>query len=41
MFAFAFICKEDEENFEFVTTHFGKALANNDAPKVVILERNA
>ena len=39
LFAFAFICKEDEENFDFVAIHFNKALANNEAPKVVVLER--
>lgn len=39
LFAFAFICKEDEENFDFVATHFGKALANSDPPKTVVMER--
>ena len=41
LFAFAFVQKEDEENFDFVGIHFGKALANNDAPKALVIERNA
>lgn len=41
LFAFAFIQKEDEENFDFVATHFNKALANTEAPKIVVLERCA
>ena len=36
LFGFAFIVKEDEENFNFVTTHFGKALANDQQPKIVL-----
>ena len=41
LFGFAFITKEDEENFDFVATQFGKALSNSDAPKIVIIERNS
>ena len=41
LFAFAFICKEDEENFDFVAVHFGKTLANSESPKLVIIERNS
>ncbi len=29
LLGFAFVVKEDEENFDFVASHFGKALAND------------
>jgi hypothetical protein len=41
LFGFAFVNKEDEESFEYTADQFGKALANNHPPKVVIVERNA
>ena len=41
LFAFAFVNKEDEESYEYVADQFGKALANSDPPKIVIVERNA
>jgi hypothetical protein len=41
LLAFAFVNKEDEESYEYAADHFGKALANSDPPKMVIVERNA
>ena len=41
LLSLAFITKEDEENFDFVANHFGKALSNSDPPKLIIIERNS
>ena len=30
LFAFCFICKEDEDNYDWMAQHFGKALVNNE-----------
>ena len=41
LLAFGFVTKEDEENFDFVATHFVKALAGSNPPKVIVIERNS
>lgn len=41
LFGFTIVNKEDEESFEYACDQFGKALANSDPPKIVIVERNA
>ena len=41
LLAFAMLNKDDEESMEYACEHFGKALANSDPPKIVIVERNS
>ena len=41
LFGFAFLAKEDDESFDFVALHFGKALAKEYPPKIIIQERNS
>lgn len=40
LMAFALLEKEDETCFDYAVDHFNKALASEQAPKVIILERN-